>query len=90
MRSQAIPYDELDLVSRLQQDRRFALEFLDVVLRTGKGSDVAEAFVRLALALDDVALPPEAVDPDEARVVLERIHRLLLVETREIVLSENP
>lgn len=87
MRSQRHAEENLDFVFRLQHDRRFALDFLDLTLRTGEGSDIAEAFTQFALAFDGVTLPPEAIDPDEARIVLERLARILKIETREILLS---
>lgn len=87
MKPQSISYDEQALVSRLKRDRSFAVDYLDSVLRGGEGSEIRLAFAYLALALDSVALRPEAVDPEEARFVLERLRALLKPDTREIVLS---
>lgn len=87
MRFQRHQSEDLEIVSRLQRDRRFALAFLAAVLRAGEGSDVALAFTQVARALDDVSLPPEAVDPEEARIVLERLERALRLEAREIQLA---
>ena len=59
----------------------------DAALRTEEGSEVCLAFAYLALALEGVALPPEAVDPEEARFVLERLRASLKPEMREIILA---
>jgi hypothetical protein len=86
MRIERLSYDERDLVSRLERDRHFALDYLEAALRTGEGSEICLTFAHLALALDGVALPPEAIDPEEARFVLERLRAVFKLETREILL----
>jgi hypothetical protein len=87
MRSQRQTEECATLVCRLQQDRHFAFDFVDAALRTGNANDVALAFSHLALAFDEVAISPESINPDEARVVLERMQVLLELGTRDIILS---
>lgn len=87
MMLQRLSSEELNLVSRLGRDPRFAVAYLDQVLGTGKGKEIALAFSHLALAFDDIELWPEAIDPEEARLVLERVRWMLQSQTEEIQLD---
>ncbi len=84
MAFEAYTTNEPSVVRRLQQDPSFTLEYINEVLGRGREPQLQAACARLAGAFDHVLIPPELIDPEEARIVLERVRATLSTETIDL------